>query len=155
VTLEAGLADFGFDAQDAEERLASFLVVQNTYLTTFQMLGALGMLFGTVGLAVVELRSVLERRRELALMRAAGFRRRRLGWLVLAENGALLLTGLAIGVAAAAVALLPHLVQLRAAIPWRTLAAMLLVIAAVGVAAGALAVRAVAAVPLQAALKAE
>jgi ABC-type antimicrobial peptide transport system permease subunit len=151
--LEDSLSDYGFYAEDARERLAGFLVVQNTYLTTFQMLGALGMLLGTVGLAVVELRSVVERRRELALMRATGFRRGRLGWLVLAENGALLATGLAIGVAAAVVALLPHLIDVRAGIPWGTLAAMLLVIAAVGIAAGALAVRAVAAVPLQAALK--
>lgn len=153
--LESALADYGFDAQDAHQRLARFLVVQNTYLTTFQMLGALGMLLGTVGLAVVELRSVLERRRELALMRATGFRRRRLGWLVLAENATLLLTGLAIGVAAAAISLLPHLVQVRAGIPWGTLAGMLLVVVVVGLAAGVLAVRAVAAVPLQAALKSE
>jgi hypothetical protein len=66
-----------------------------------------------------------------------------------------LVTGLAIGVAAAVVALLPHLVDVRAGIPWGTLSAMLLVIAAVGIAAGALAVRAVSAVPLQAALKRE
>lgn len=154
-TLEDTLSDYGFYTENARERLAGFLVVQNTYLTTFQMLGALGMLLGTVGLAVVELRSVVERRGELALMRATGFRRGRLGWLVLAENGALLVTGLTIGVAAAVVALLPHLVQVRATIPWGTLSVMLLVVAAVGVAAGALAVRAVAAVPLQAALKSE
>jgi hypothetical protein len=78
-----------------------------------------------------------------------------LGWLALAENGRLLLTGRPCGVAAAAVALCPHLVQVRAARPWGTLAVMLLVIAAVGVAAGVVAVRAVAAVPLQAALKSE
>jgi putative ABC transport system permease protein len=154
-TLESTLADYGFAAEDAQRRLAGFLVVQNTYLTTFQMLGALGMLLGTVGLAVVELRSVLERRHELALMRATGFRRGRLGWLVLTENATLLFTGLAIGVAAAVVALLPHLLQVRAGIPWATLAAMLVVIVVVGLAAGVLAVRAVAAVPLQAALKSE
>jgi hypothetical protein len=65
------------------------------------------------------------------------------------------LTGLAIGVAAALVALAPHLFEVRAAVPWSTLAVMLLVIAAVGTAAGALAARAVAAVPLQAALKSD
>jgi ABC-type antimicrobial peptide transport system permease subunit len=154
-SLEDTLSDYGFYTEDARERLAGFLVVQNTYLTTFQMLGALGMLLGTVGLAVVELRSIVERRGELALLRATGFGRGRLAWLVLAENGALLLTGLAIGVAAALVALAPHFFEVRAAVPWGTLAVMLLVIAAVGTAAGALAARAVAAVPLQAALKSD
>ncbi len=75
----------------------AFLAVQNTYLSTFQSLGALGLLLGTVGLAVVQLRSVLERRGELALMRAGGFRSRRLVEMVLCENGVLLLGGLLIG----------------------------------------------------------
>ena len=69
--LESTLADAGFDVVDAREQLAQFLAVQNTYLSTFQSLGALGLLLGTIGLAVAQLRSVLERRGELALMRAA------------------------------------------------------------------------------------
>ena len=76
--LESTLSADGFDVVDAQEQLAGFLAVQNTYLSTFQSLGALGLLLGTVGLAVVQLRSVLERRGELALMRAGGFRARRL-----------------------------------------------------------------------------
>ena len=72
-TLESTLAEEGFDVVDAREQLAQFLAVQNTYLSTFQSLGALGLLLGTIGLAVVQLRSVLERRGELALMRAGGF----------------------------------------------------------------------------------
>ena len=68
------------------EQLAQFLAVQNTYLSTFQSLGALGLLLGTIGLAVVQLRSVLERRGELALMRATGFRRGRLVRMVMWEN---------------------------------------------------------------------
>ena len=82
--------------------------MQNTYLSTFQSLGALGLLLGTVGLAVVQLRSVLERRGELALMRAGGFRRGRLVRMVVWENAVLLLGGLAVGCVAAAVALIPQ-----------------------------------------------
>ena len=77
-TLESALAEEGFESVDAREELAQFLAVQNTYLSTFQSLGALGLLLGTIGLAVVQLRSVLERRGELALMRAGGFNRVRL-----------------------------------------------------------------------------
>ena len=82
--------DPGFDATDAAGQLAGFLAVQNTYLSTFQSLGALGLLLGTIGLAVVQLRSVLERRGELALMRATGFRRGRLVRMVVWENAVLL-----------------------------------------------------------------
>ncbi len=116
--LEETLEDYGFDAQPAAERLAGFMAVQNTYLSTFQSLGGLGLLLGTVGLAMVELRSVLERRRELALMQAVGFRRARLAKMVMIENALLLIVGLAVGVAAALVAVLPHLIGGGAAIPW-------------------------------------
>ena len=60
--------DFGADAIGTAERLAEFHRVENTYLSTFQTLGGLGLLLGTVGLAAVLLRNVLERRRELALL---------------------------------------------------------------------------------------
>ncbi len=57
--LESQLEDYGFDAVLTTKRLAGFLAVQNTYLSTFQSLGAFGLLLGTLGLAVAQLRSVL------------------------------------------------------------------------------------------------
>ena len=72
-TLEDRLADYGLDVVPTSERLASFHRVENTYLSTFQMLGSLGLLLGTLGMAAVLLRNVLERRRELALLRAVGY----------------------------------------------------------------------------------
>jgi ABC-type antimicrobial peptide transport system permease subunit len=154
--LESTLAreqDPGFDATPAAEQLAEFLAVQNTYLSTFQSLGALGLLLGTIGLAVVQLRSVIERRGELALMRASGFRRRRLVMMVLGENGVLLLGGLAIGCLAAAVALVPQWDPQAAQVPWQTLATLLAVIALVGLAAGWLATRTALRAPIVPALR--
>jgi ABC-type lipoprotein release transport system permease subunit len=151
--LESGLGDYGFDAQDAQERLAGFLAVQNTYLSTFQSLGALGLLLGTVGLAAVQLRSVLERRGELALLRAAGFRRRRLASLVMLENLLLLVGGLATGVVAALVAVAPHILLGGAGVPVVSLAIMLTVILAVGLLAGLAAVRATVRAPILSALR--
>jgi hypothetical protein len=151
--LETTLAEDGFDVVDAREQLARFLAVQNTYLSTFQSLGALGLLLGTVGLAVVQLRSVLERRGELALMRAAGFRRGRLLRLVMAENVLLLVGGLAAGCIAAAVALLPSRALSEASVPWTTLAGLLAVIAVVGLAAGWLATRSALRAPILPALR--
>ena len=81
--LDLALADRGFDATPTAERLDAFLAVENTYLSTFQALGGLGLILGALGLAVVLLRGVWERRAELALLRALGWRRLMLGWLVI------------------------------------------------------------------------
>jgi putative ABC transport system permease protein len=153
--LESTLGDYGFDAEPTSRRLEAFMAVQNTYLSTFQSLGALGLLLGTVGLAVVQLRSVLERRGELALMRAVGFRRRRLAGMVLLENTALLVGGLATGAIAALIAILPQLVGGSATTPWLSLAATLITVLAVGLTAGLLAVRATLRAPLIPALREE
>jgi hypothetical protein len=64
-TLEDRLADYGFDAVSIGDRLASFHRVENTYLSTFQMLDGLGLILGTLGMAAVLLRNVFERRKEL------------------------------------------------------------------------------------------
>ncbi len=154
-TLERALGGYGLAAETTRERLAAFSAVQNTYLSTFQSLGALGLLLGTFGLAAVEMRSVLERRRELALMRATGFRRRALAWLVGLENALLLGTGLACGILAALVAVLPHLLGGGASIPWAGLAGTFGLVFAVGLAAGLAAVRAVLTLPLLASLRSE
>ena len=56
---------------------------------------ALGLVLGTVGLATVLLRNALERRREIALLRALGYRPGHVSGMLLAENAALL--GLGVG----------------------------------------------------------
>ena len=55
----------------------------------------LGLLLGTFGLATVLLRNVLERKRELALLGAVGYRRAHVMMMVVAENVLLLVAGLA------------------------------------------------------------
>jgi ABC-type antimicrobial peptide transport system permease subunit len=153
--LQRVLGDYGFAAETTGQRLARLLAVQNTYLSTFQTLGGLGLLLGTFGLAAVELRNVLERRRELALLRAVGFRRRTLARLVMLENAILLLAGLGCGVLAAAVAVLPHFLLGGAAIPWVSLGTTLLVVLVVGLLAGLAAVRAALAAPVLGTLREE
>jgi ABC-type lipoprotein release transport system permease subunit len=153
--LEHALADRGLGVTPSRERLEAYLAVENTYLSTFQALGGLGLVLGSLGLAVVLLRAVWERRAELALLRALGFRRLTLGWLVLAENGFLLLVGLAAGTAAALLAVLPHLVTGAGSVPWAGLAALLAVVLLVGLGAGSLAVWATLRAPLLPALRRE
>ena len=64
--LEKTLGDYGFDLTSASARLASYRAVENTYISTFQSLGGLGVLLGTLGLALVLFRNIIERRGELA-----------------------------------------------------------------------------------------
>jgi hypothetical protein len=151
--LEDRLGDQGFDAKEASKLLDDLMAVQNTYLSTFQALGALGLVLGTFGLAAVQVRSVLERRGELGLLRAAGYARSRLSGLVMLENIVLLLGGLAIGIIAALVAVLPHALVGGARPPLAELAIMLGIVALVGSIVGWLSVRNTLRAPLIAALR--
>jgi hypothetical protein len=151
--LEKGLDAYGMDAATTRERLDRYQAVFNTYLATFQTLGGLGLLLGTLGLAAILLRNVLERRGELATLRALGYPRASLAWLVLAENTLLLLIGLAIGAAAALLAVSPHLLAGNAVVPWASLGVTLLLIVVVGTVAAVAAVRRALSAPLLPALK--
>jgi putative ABC transport system permease protein len=145
----------GFDAERVSDRLASFLAVQNTYLSTFQALGGLGLLLGTIGLAAVMFRNVLDRRVELALLRAVGFRNGSLAWLVLCENALLLVWGLACGGGAALLAMLPHLVSIGADVPWRDVSMIVAGVFVVGMAASLVAVRGAVQTPVLSTLRGE
>ena len=146
--LEDQFEDYGFDARSATTTLAGFMSVQNTYLSTFQSLGGLGLLLGTFGLAAVQLRSVLERKRELALMQAVGFGRAKLSRMILLETAWLLVAGLGIGLAAALFSTLPHWLVGSASIPWIDLALIFIAILLAGLSAAWLASRTVARMPL-------
>src|SRR5678815_1384406 len=71
------------------------------------MLGGLGLILGTIGLAAVLLRNVLERRRELALMRAVGYNSRHFTLMIVAENALLLFGGVITGTICALLAIAP------------------------------------------------
>ena len=116
-TLENDLSDLGADAVGTAEYLASFHRVENTYLSTFQTLGGLGLLLGTAGLATVLLRNVLERRRELGLLAAVGYRRSHFLLMAAAENLLILVGGLVAGTVCAAIAIAPAVAERGGRIP--------------------------------------
>ena len=152
---EEELQDFGMDVQSTTERLASYHRVENTYLTTFQALGALGLVLGTFGLGTVLLRNVLERRRELALLRATGYRRGHLVQMVIAESAFMLACGLVLGIGCAAVAIAPAYLARAQAFPILPTIGLLAAVLAAGFLSTLMATRAVAALPLLEALKNE
>jgi ABC-type antimicrobial peptide transport system permease subunit len=153
--MEEKLGDFGFDALNTAEKLAGFHQVENTYLSTFQTLGGLGLLLGTVGLAAVLLRNVLERRREIALLRAVGYQPAHLSWMVIAENALLLGCGLLTGVFCALLAIIPALIARGGRLSVVSLGLLLLAVLVTGLAASVIAVRAVIRSPLIPALRSE
>jgi hypothetical protein len=130
--LSRQMSDVGMAVTPAADRLAAFGAVQNTYLAIFQALGGLGLVLGSIGLGIVVLRNILERRGELAVLRAVGFPRRSLDRLVLREHWLLLALGLAVGTGAAVVAVLPALRSSGAEVPYVFLAATLAAVFASG-----------------------
>ena len=153
--LETELAEYGFDAEPVAERLARFLSVQNTYLSTFQTLGGLGLLLGTFGLAAVMMRNVLERKSELSLLRAVGFREASVAILVLWENAFILLWGLISGGGSALLATAPNLIGRGADVPLGSLAGLMLIVFVTGMLAAAFAIRTASRLPIVATLRGE
>ncbi len=157
-TLEEGLARYGFDVSTTAARLAAYQAVESTYLQTFGALGGFGLLLGTLGLGIALLRGIIERRGELAALRAFGFRRRRLAWMVTAENGFLLLLGVFLGSIAGLLAVAPRLAQGGGSvsdIPWMPLLSTLLAVLILGFASSLAAVWTALQAPLLPVLKEE
>jgi hypothetical protein len=123
--LRENLGELGFDVRRTADALARYARVQNTYLATFQTLGGLGLLLGTFGVVTVLLRSVVERRSDLAMLLAVGLRRRQLVAMMVIEHGTLLFLGLAVGSLAALVAAVPHIVSTLTDVNWLSLGGLL------------------------------
>jgi ABC-type antimicrobial peptide transport system permease subunit len=152
--LESALEPFGFDAQSTVAKLETFHRVENTYLSTFQALGGLGLVLGCVGLVAIIARNILERRRELALLGAAGYTGADLQRVIALEHAGLVIAGLVIGLAAAGLAIAPVLATRSGALPWQALI-WLAPVAGAGLLAAFGATRSLRRMPLVASLRAE
>jgi putative ABC transport system permease protein len=107
--LTSRLRDYGIEIMPAATKLEQYMAVENTYLSIFMLLGGLGMVLGSIGLGLVVLRNVLERRGELAMLHAVGYNKATLKKLILHEHLGLMLFGLLCGVIAALIAVGPAL----------------------------------------------
>jgi putative ABC transport system permease protein len=153
--LETRLVDLGVDVSPTQARLAAFHRVEYTYLSTFQTLGGLGVLLGTFGLGAVLLRNVLERRRELAVMRAVGYEPLHFCAMVVAENTLLLVAGLAIGTLSALLAIAPVFLERGGRLPVESMGLLLTSVLAAGLLASLAATAAALRSPTLGALRAE
>lgn len=107
----------GLALEPAKQRLELFMSVQNTYIGIFTVLGGLGVLLGTAGIGVLIARHVLERRGELGLMQALGFQPGSLRLMILGEHSVLLVLGVILGAATAALAVIPQLIGSSGSLP--------------------------------------
>ena len=149
------LREHGGVSRTTRARLAEFHRVENTYLSTFQALGGLGLLLGTLGLVLVLFRNAAERRREWALLAAVGYRRRDFAALGFWENAFVLTAGLGAGALSALLAVFPALGAREAGGSFGLLALLLAGVLALGLLAGAAAARLAANRPPTPALRAE
>jgi ABC-type antimicrobial peptide transport system permease subunit len=138
--LSSELGDYSVSVDTAVDRLKTYQNVQNTYLETFQTLGALGLMLGTLGLAVVLVRTVIERKAELALLASLGFSAAARVTLVLSENAFLLVLGLAVGTISAVIGIIPAVVRETRPINFPYLFGTLGIVLVVGLVSSAIAV---------------
>jgi putative ABC transport system permease protein len=129
--LMTGLNHNGLTVGSARERVAGYQAVVSTYLTTFQLLGGLGLLLGILGFAVVLLRGVWERIGELALLRTVGYTAANVRLWILSENLYLLTLGLALGLVAAVLSVVPHVLA-GGRLPWQNLLVLVVGVLVVG-----------------------
>jgi len=153
--LEDRLSDFGFDVINTRERWDAYHQVENTYLATFQALGSLGLLLGTIGLGAVLARNVLERRKEIGLVRAVGFTPNDVRMMVLSEGAMLVLGGLLIGAGCAFIAIAPVLMNRAQALPWASLIGLIAGVMLTGLLASLAAIHITSNTPVTAAIKGE
>jgi ABC-type antimicrobial peptide transport system permease subunit len=109
--------DNGIEIISAAEKLAGFNTVTNTYISIFMALGILALAIGTIGLSIVVARTLLERRREMAVMLAIGFLKKNLVSQLVGEYFILLISALGIGMMAAFISLTPMILSGSSPVP--------------------------------------
>ncbi|MBL7970664.1 MAG: ABC transporter permease, partial [Prolixibacteraceae bacterium] len=109
--LQSGMRNYGPEISRTTDRLLSFYTVENTYLNIFLMLGALGLLIGTLGLGILIFRITFEQIPEYALLLSLGFSKATIQRLVMREKLFLMLVAVLIGLFPAVLSGLPTLLS--------------------------------------------
>jgi putative ABC transport system permease protein len=78
--------------------VSDFIQIGQSFLGIFEAFLALGLVVGIAGLGIISIRSVVERRKEIGMLRAIGFRKRMVLATFLLENSYVALLGILIGI---------------------------------------------------------
>ena len=121
--LSERFSNYGVYFEPASDRLASFFVVTNTYLSVFLILGGIGLILGVIGLGFILLRNFNQRKREFGIMMATGFSLKEIRRLVFREHSWILIAGVFTGFISALIATMPSILN-NSEIPWTTIMIM-------------------------------
>jgi putative ABC transport system permease protein len=97
-SLEQELSELGLDTVTIEDRLLEDVRYEQSFMALFQVFLGLGLIIGIVGLGVITLRAIQERRWEIGMLRAIGFKRKMILKLFLTEIFFVVLIGITIGI---------------------------------------------------------
>jgi putative ABC transport system permease protein len=78
--------------------ISNFIQIGQSFLGVFEAFLALGLVVGIAGLGIISIRSVVERRKEIGVLRAIGFRKNMILSAFLLENSYVALLGILIGI---------------------------------------------------------
>jgi putative ABC transport system permease protein len=97
--LESAFVANGLEADALEEVLEDLISVQWTFNRLIQGFMGLGLIVGIAALGVISARAVVERRQQIGILRAIGFRKRMIQLSFLIESSFIALTAIVIGTA--------------------------------------------------------
>lgn len=109
--LQNSWRNYGPEISNTANRLLAFYQIENTYLNIFLMLGALGLLIGTLGFGILIFRITFEQIPEYALLLSLGFKKSIILHLVMKEKLFLMVVSVLIGLIPAVLSALPSLIS--------------------------------------------
>ena len=96
--IESALLESGVQAQSIREIIDQQARISRQFQYLFQGFMSLGLVVGIAALGVIALRTVVERKRQIGIMRAIGYTRRLIALSFFLESSFIALTGIIIGV---------------------------------------------------------
>jgi putative ABC transport system permease protein len=97
--LEGAFLSNGLEAESIEKVVADSVAANKTFNRLIQGFMALGLVVGVAALGVISARAVVERRQQIGVMRAIGFRRTMIQAVFLLESSFVALTAIIVGTA--------------------------------------------------------
>ena len=96
--VEVAFGDHGMETDVLADLVSEEAAANRAFNYLFTGFMGLGLLVGIAALGVISLRAVVERRQQIGVQRAIGYRRRMVRWSFLLESSFVVLLGVAIGV---------------------------------------------------------
>jgi putative ABC transport system permease protein len=97
INLKRDFLKFGLQIIVVETIVNEIISIQQSFFSVLQGFLGLGLVVGIAGLGIISVRSVIERRQEIGMLRALGFKRLMILGSFLLENSFVALLGIFIG----------------------------------------------------------